>query len=58
MRPSLWLDPLTALRALPQAAMHAVPNATAVAPLHAAVPSAVAHIARAARPALPLAISA
>ena len=51
MRPSLWLDPLTALRALPQAAMHAVPNATAVAPLHAAVPSAVAHIARAARPA-------
>ena len=51
MRPSLWLDPLTALRALPQAAWHAVPNATVVAPLHAAVPSAVAHIARAARPA-------
>ena len=51
MRPSLWLDPLTALRALPQAAMHPVPNATVVPPLHAAVPGAVAHIARAARPA-------
>ena len=51
MRPSLWLDPLTALRALPQAAWHAVPNAAVVAPLHAAVPCAVAHIARAARPA-------
>ena len=51
MRPSLWLDPLTALRALPQAAWHAVPNAAVVAPLHAAVPGAVAHIARAARPA-------
>ena len=51
MRPSLWLDPLTALRALPQAAWHAVPNAAVVPPLHAAVPGAVAHIARAARPA-------
>ncbi|AVO33386.1 VIT and vWA domain-containing protein [Ottowia oryzae] len=51
MRPSLWLDPLTALRALPQAAWHAVPNAAVVPPLHAAVPGAVAHIARAVRPA-------
>lgn len=54
MRPSLGLDLLTALRALPQAALHAAPQATVSAPFCAAVPAAVApqaSTARATRPA-------
>ena len=57
MRPSLGLDLLTALRALPQAALHAAPQATVSAPFCAAVPAAVAPQASTARAARPAALA-